>query len=679
MNHNKENESEIFIPPNNRMAGIYTLYAVKDFVVGAEIDVRSPENSIQDTEISIKVQRDYIKDTVLDVKYRGVSDVLTEIQPIGHNNIYSEISVSPHNRMWALYEVQEPPKITDVFNPLQDAFTREKPEFQSINYGSNSSLVVGRYENEIFRSFIQFDFSNWNTGFVIIESKLKLYYSGELPENSKIEILTVAQQWHEYGITHLNRPSPTSLLVDSYKINEVERYVEFEFTNTVINWIQKYIDNYGFVVRLSNESEESLINFKARESNRPPELVITYYDSRIYSSGRSQVPTEIFVWQVGESFIDAEITVSSVVGNSDIPTELYVHRYEVPVDNKLDVEITVTRSMTYSELEVAQNDESDVLTEISVRSDININKTDVEITVSKHFAESEIFIKYVDSVETIVTVQRNENNEMDTEVSVTRDFIDSEIFIKHRSNVDTEITVERDGESSISTEISVTRDYTQSEISIKYRSEVVTEITIQRNRVDAVDTEITATRDLAHTEIISRVGRFSEIDITFYVRVLDTSEIDTEITITRDSTDIEIDVRAIEDNNIETELYVRAIEESGIDSEIAITRDAVLTEITVVEFSTVDAEIFVKYRDDILTEITATHFDFVDTELDVIINSILPVEITVTRNKIDTVITVPYWDESSTLIEIRPRILQAADIPTEIIVATKRGAYVFII
>lgn len=674
MGHN-----EIFIPPDNRMAGTYTLYAVDNSTVDTEIEIMLPRDSSKDTEITIKVQRSHIKDTVLDVKYRGNSDVLVEIQPIGHNNIYTEIDVRPHNRMWALYEVQEPPKITDVFNPIQDAFTREKPEYQTINYGSNSSLVIGRQDNEIFRSFVQFDFSNWNAAFVIIESKLRLHYSGEFPEGSKIELLTVGQRWHEYGITHRNRPSPVALIADDYILNKEERYVEFEFTNTVVNWIQENIDNYGFVIRLGNETASSLINFKARESNRPPELLITYYDARIYSTGRSQVPTEIFVWQVGESYIDAEITVSSVIGNSGIFTELYVHRYEVPVERTIDIEITVTKPQIDTVIEVAQNDESSIDTEISIRSDININETDIEITVSKDFADSELYVKHINDIGTEITAQRNEDSVLDVVISVTRDNIDTEIYVKHSNNIDTEITVERDEESSVLTEISVTRDFIETEIYVKYRSDIDTEITVELDDSSVVDTEITVTRNSIDTEIIARATDIHEIVTELHVRAIDGSGIESCIVVTRDTTPMEINVRAITSDSTDTDIYVRAIDNSEIYTEVSITRDSILTEITVTDYVTVETEIFVKYRDDILTEITATHFDYIDTEIDVIINSIIPTEITITRRKIDTVITVPYWDDSSTLIEIRPRILQVSDVTTEITVATKRGAYVFII
>lgn len=639
MNHSEAN-GEIFISPHNQMTAKYTLYAVDNSDLLTEINIMLPEDSDRSTEISIRVADESIKETEIDVKYRGNSDIWTEIQPVGHESIPSEIYIRPHNRMWGLYEVQEPPRITDILNPIQDSFTREKPQYQSINYGGNNSLTIGRTGDDIYRSFIQFDFNDWNPAFVIIESKLRLYYSGLIPQGSKLELFNVNEQWQEYGITHLNRPSPVSLIVNDYTNNVNELYVEFEFTDIIVDWIKQHTENNGFLVRLANESSDSIITFRARESNRPPELLITYYDARIYSAGRSQALTEIFIWNVGNKDVLTEIEVGSIIGDDDVLTEIYVHRYEVPIESEYEVEITVTKPEIHAEITVSINDESDVLTELSVRSESIPSRIDVELTISKPQVSTEIYVKHQDSVETEIVVQRNPDEDISTEIAVTRDFIDAEIFVKYADSIYTEITIQRIPDDDTPTEITVTREAVNTELYIKYRDEISTEITIQGEDDSPIETEIVISRPEVWTEITPRVSTDSDRD---------------------------------------TEIHVRALDDSSKLTEIAVTRDSIFVEITVVETSDIDAEIYVKHNDDIYTEITVTIFDDVLAEIDIIQNSKLPIEITVTRPDVLTVITVPYWDDSDVLTEIEPRILRVSDIVTEITVRSKGGAYVFII
>lgn len=639
MNHD-DVSGEIFISPNNYMTAKYKLYAVDESDLLTEIDIMVPGDSDTLTEISVRVEEDSSKETVIDVMYRGNSDIYTEIQPIGHNNIEAELYIRPNNRMWALYEVQEPPRLLDVLNPVQDSFTRENKQYQSINYGGNNSLTVGQTADDIYRSFIQFDFSNWNPAFVIIDSKLRIHYSGTVPKDTKLELFTLNEQWTEYGITHLNRPHPVELIVDEFTNDTAGRYVEFEFTDMVVDWIKRNAQNYGFQIRLANEKDDALVTFRARESNRPPELLITYYDARVYSAGRSQIPTEIFVWNTGSSETLTEIEVGSVVDSNDVLTEIYVHRYEVPLFSEYDAEITVTKPMVYSEVTVAINEESDTLTEISTRVEGMPETVDTEINVSRPEVYTEIYVRYQDDIDTEITVQRNEESCRLTEISVTRDSTEAEIYVKHRVSTETEITVQKTPDEDIGTEITVSREAVPTEIYVKHRSDIYTEITVQGEDENIKDTEITVSKPSVWTEIA---------------------------------------VRAIDEDTKGTEIAIRALEESDKLTEISVTRDAVLTEITIVETSDVDAEIYVKHRDDIYTELTVTVFDDVLTEIDVIQNSNTLAEIAVTRPEVLTEIMVPYWDDNDVFTEIEPRILQVSDVETVITVRTKGGAYAFII
>lgn len=532
------------------------------------------------------------------------SDVLVEIQPVGYVNIPVEITVRPHNRMWATYEVQEPPKLTSKLTPIKDAFTREKSEFQAINYGGNYSITVGRYLDEIYRAYLQFDFTEWNTQNVITNAKLKLHYSGSIPIGSKIEILRVDKAWSEYGITHLNRPSPIEMIVSEYNHNTIDKYVEFDFTQIVGQWTENEIANDGFVVRIANESNEVVATFRSRESSRPPELLITYYDGRIYSGGRTQVPAEIYVFSVGKLEALAEITVASVYDSSDILTQIYVHRREVPIESDIETEITISKPNVFAEVQVSIQDESEILAELTVRSAPRSDVRLAEIVISKPYQFVEIYVKNTDTLNAEIEVRKHEDKDKLTEISVSREVVNSEIYVKHIDTIEVEIEVQR------------------------------------------------------------------EIDEDKFV----------EITVNRTETLTVITSRVLDEDIKDAEIAIRVLREDVRLTEIAVTRTEVLASITVVKSYDVETEIFIKYTNDILAELNVHIWNDVLAEIDVIFASHTEAEVTISRPDVQTVITVPYWEDSDMLTEILPRIFRVSDLNAEIVVSSKKGgAYVFII
>lgn len=285
---NSETLTEITAKPNNSFKAKFKLIAVGNSDKEVEITSRPLRENDSFAEIYSRALGVETKETYLNVMYRGNSDVFTEIQPIGYNNMLTEIEVPPHNRMWAIYEVQQPPIVTDIFNPTQDAFTREQSAYESINYGQGSSMVVGRSKDDIWRSFVQFDTASIDKAYVLTESYLRLYYKGSVPSDIKLEILNADSAWQETNITNLNKPNPIDLITSDFSVNVQEGYIEFDVIDIVKSWVALEKINNGFIVRISNETTFGQATFNTRESHMPPELVVKYYDSRIFSQGRSQ-------------------------------------------------------------------------------------------------------------------------------------------------------------------------------------------------------------------------------------------------------------------------------------------------------------------------------------------------------------------------------------------------------
>lgn len=632
--------SEIFIPPDNRMTATYELIGADNSDILAEIDIRAIENYDKDTEIHIRAQKDDEKETEINIMIRGNSDILVEIQPMGFEDILAEIEVRPTNRMWALYEVQEPPVLKAVLNPSKDTFSRSGSSHQYINYGSNNTIAVGKHQDEEYISFLEFNLSNWHPQFTVIDAKIRLHYSGIVPDGTILELFSVDEEWSERGLTHLNEPSYNSIIVNDYINYKDNSYIEIPITDELNAWINRPDLNNGFAIKASNGTVNGTIDFRSRETHNPPELVVSYYDTRIYSNGRSQTHAEIFVYSVGENETLAEIEVHSVFGYSDMLTELYVHRYEVPVPNDVETEITVSRLKTNSEITISLRDNSEVSSEVSVRSGYMSSTVDTEILVSKPYQYVELYVKHQLDLDAEIMIQRRESVDILAEVTTSRKKVDTEIYVKYTSNILAEIQIQTFGESNTLAEITVTRDTIQSEVYVKHRDDILSDITVQR------------------------YGESNTL---------------AEITVTRNQIETELHIRAIKSSDINTEIQPRVIGEDDLLSEITVTREEVFADITVTYYKDIESEIYVKYRDDLLTELTVTVFDDVLTEIDVIFATEKDTEITVSRPQVLTEIGVFYWDDNDVITEIQPRVLAVNQVETEILVRDGVNAYAYII
>ncbi|MFJ7918080.1 MULTISPECIES: DNRLRE domain-containing protein [unclassified Lysinibacillus] len=608
-------ETVIEVKPKNSFKAKYSLIAVGNSEQETEIIPRAIGKDENETELVSRALRFSEKDTDLNIMYRGNSVVYTEIQPIGYNNMPTEIEVPPHNRMYAIYELQQPPIVTDIFNPTQDSFTREQSSFQSINYGSSSSMVVGRSQDDIWRSFVQFDLQSIHPSYVLKESHLRLYYKGAVPNNIKLEILNADSAWQEYNITHLNKPNPIDLISNNFTVNTAKGYVEFDVLDIVKSWVALEKINNGFIVRISNETDFGQTTFYTRETALPPELVVKYFDSRIFSQGRSQLLTEIFAYRRKKDDKNTEVTVDSVFMFEPLNAEIYVHRREVPLNFEADVEITVSKPYVWSQIISAKRDESKIFAEIGARRPLEDRK-DAEIFINQPIVPIEI------------SCTKRDTNTKDTEITVTK------------PTIKTEITVPRHGKKSVLAEIEIPETWT---------NDVITEILIAKDRIPIVITPRVV--DESSPQVVIDISR-PKVEIEVEVKYRN---------------DIFVEIEANVKNDVNTEIFVS---KPYIEVSVTVQR---------YDDSSEDAEIYVKYTSDVVTEIDAKSVSQVDTIIDIKKVSQVDTEISVTKKKVEAEITIPTWIDHDIPTVIEPRILLVDNVYTVIQVGSKGGAYAFII
>lgn len=638
-------------PLLNRAKTKYKLYAVGNSDTLVEIEASVGINSDMETSI---IPRAY-KETDINVevmsKYRGYLDALVEIQPIGHLNLLAEIEVRPHNRLMAIYEVQQPPIVTTIFNPSQDAFTREKKEFESINYGGNSSMVAGINGDDIWRSFVQFDLSPINPSYILTESHLRLYYKGAIPSTLELEVFNANEAWLEYSITNLNRPAPIKLITSNFTVNKDYGYIEFDVFDVVEDWLAQRIINNGFIIRASNETQNGQAIFHTKEGMFPPELSIKYFDSRIFSQGRSQLLTEIFIMNKDSSSVYAMIQPSSVFTKNDLETEIYCHQIDVPLDSDCFAEITPSIPFLESEITASIRKESDIPTIIDSRLPSE-NTQYVEITVNRSEVDIEVFSKYNNSTEAEIVPRPLGESNLPKEITINKPCVFAEMLVKISKDQD------------IYSEITVSRSFSYVDLTVpRYdESEKLVDIEINNVFISKVLVEIAVSNESIKTEITPRVKDAQNIYLII------------NVTKTKHEAIIEVrqrsDVWAEIEPNIKSDTFVEiASNKPYILAEISVygyENSDIETTIDTKVFSQLKAEIFSKYRSEIATEIDA--------------NSVSQILVEITSNKpsVNAQVVIPTWVDTDVPTIIQPRIFMVHNINTIISVGVQGGAYAFI-
>lgn len=335
---------------SNRMQGSFTLFRpAEDFLDSSIIIMQHNGDDLRST-ISVKVEKYVDVDSIIDIKYRGNSNTEAEIEAIAANYMNASIEVRPHNQMFGKFMLMEAPKVNVKLSPMADATTRSRDDLRTINYGDTRSMLTGKSPDEDFGAFIQFnDLYKAIPDLKYIESaKLRLYYATFI-EGGNLELHQPNTIWRELGVTDANKPHSVELLNDKYSINTIERYIEFDVFDIAKRWQSGSLDNYGFII---STSDDSRYTFFTRESDKSPELIINYITSQVYSIGRSELESSIFIYGRGNSDLSAKLIVDSDIGIDNLESSLYVHRAADFLPNDLSAKIVGSKPDLFSKLTV---------------------------------------------------------------------------------------------------------------------------------------------------------------------------------------------------------------------------------------------------------------------------------------------------------------------------------------
>ncbi|MEK3788054.1 DNRLRE domain-containing protein [Paenibacillus sp. FSL K6-1230] len=373
--------SEIFIKsPSNRMEGRFILYRQEDDLINAELLVAYADHSDILCILDARIQREHLINGYLNVVYGKTAEIACSIEARSLHSIDGTVEVLPHNRMLGKFELLPAPRVTKDLLPIADATVRSRADLQAMNYGETQSLMVGSSSVEEFESFVHFGelqavVPDLNQ---LEKATLKLYYSGSFVEGTSITLYQPASIWREYGITYLNKPSGTEMIIDQYIVNREQHCIELDLLDLVKSWQFETRDNYGFIIKSSSNYPTY---FRSRESDKSPTLQLRYITTQNYSFGRGIVESELFVYGAGRADRTAYLNVPSYRGLDSLESTLYVHKYEDFMQDDREAILNVSKPELHGELKVTYYTENDVDSFIGIARKFKADQ-DATVTVS---------------------------------------------------------------------------------------------------------------------------------------------------------------------------------------------------------------------------------------------------------------------------------------------------------
>lgn len=537
--------------PSNRMEGVFKLYQVGNADMDATMTVMiNDENSIA-SYLSVKVQRESDLKATIDIKYRDNNYFDSFLEVVGATYLDSYLEIRPNNRMFGIFEILPPPRVSKEAFSTEDSTTRSRPDLMTINYGDSQRMMVGRSTSaidgeEYMESFIKFgNIKDYLQDLQLLEkANLRLYYVGDFVEGVDLSLYLPDKIWYEYGVTHANRPNPVELIANSYTINTVERYVEFDIRDLVMRWRNGQTDNFGLIVASSNKYATS---FYTREGRMKPFIDIQYISNKIYSLGRADINSTMFIVGRGHGDMHSKLTVDSTYSNDDKFTgTLYVHRKEYPVPYDVNSIVRVSKPDQHAKMIVAIRDENSIKASLTVygyrnedkQSKLGISKPDfaARLTVDPNISlEATLMVRYDlhEDREATFAVSREELVGTMRIIGIDESPLEAIIEVPNYSYVESTIAVSRDEllgffdihnvEQKDATLYVKEREYMTGTMFIRSVTELIS--TMDVKYMVQVDGTLAVSKKNLHGFLHPRISGEDDLETYAYVRARDASDL----------------------------------------------------------------------------------------------------------------------------------------------------------
>jgi hypothetical protein len=180
----------------------------------------------------------------------------------------------------ASFAQNDPVQLTNVYNPVADAFTFSV--YPEITYGTAYN-VLELYKSpptDAMWSFLRFDLAQPNSipsGSTITSAELQLYMSSSSGQGPfPVQVYSVGQSWSEGAITWSNQPPPDTLFTATNLPPGTNVWLAWDVTTLVQQWGSGARTNQGLVLVPGGTNAMQLF-FPSREAaTNQPRLVVNY-------------------------------------------------------------------------------------------------------------------------------------------------------------------------------------------------------------------------------------------------------------------------------------------------------------------------------------------------------------------------------------------------------------------
>lgn len=351
--------------PHNTMQGIFRLYTGRNRDLESTIFIYQSRDNDMKSVIRVRKDRGEELRSFATIKYRRNSELNSTFEAVAGNFVDAYLEVKPNNAMYGQYDLLEAPRITKDLAPIKDAFTRSEIDYQSINWGTEKRMLVGRDKSKPdqpeYTSFLEFDLAGGLGKDKLIEkATLRLYYQNPNINGVDLEFRTNNKYWSELGITYLNKPLSEFVITDKFIENKTERYIDVDFTEIAKKWYNGTVTNFGFNI---NSLFDTPVTFYTKENGlKAPKLSVRYIDtSKSYSANTAPLDATMFIIGRGHSERVGKLTVHSTWDKDEKAATLHVHKIGIPVPNDKNVTMGISRPIMKSKLTVSrfEKDERD--------------------------------------------------------------------------------------------------------------------------------------------------------------------------------------------------------------------------------------------------------------------------------------------------------------------------------
>ncbi|MBU7316168.1 DNRLRE domain-containing protein [Paenibacillus oleatilyticus] len=543
-------KGRITILPHNKMSGKVKVIAVGNDEISSSVNIKKPN----DLPSSVSIYSDNVIINPMFPPTFG-SQKKANVSILHRNEIRSNIKINAKNRMTGVVDITPPPKKTIKLFPVQDAFVREG--IPTLNYGTEQSMAVGYNSpfNESYRALIQFDISSLPKDIIIDKASVNLFSSEIKKTSQQLGIFTLQAEWNEIGVTWNNQPNISDLL-DIQNVKDGK--ISFDITNETKNWHDGSVSNNGLEIKAVNETVNEYVQFNTRENPiDKPYLEITYRDKTIYSFGRSEVLSKVFIYAVGKSDLKASVRIKSFDEASIIPAKVHILNPMFMESN-----VVISKPDLVSNVTIRQSGESTISGNVTIRQKFFSNlRSSISINAPDRIGR--VTIPYRSQVNGNVVIRGYDKHDIPAKISISRDTVYASLQIRQKgtNEVTASVTINRGEYRDIKANVGISQPEIKGNVQIVHSSYMPSSVLIRQN----VNSDISSVVVIPHRK-----------DILGSVEIVGASMIPSSVYINSEFIRANVRIPAYQTNDIRGKVTIRVKWISDLRCSLHIGGDNVL-------------------------------------------------------------------------------------------------------